>query len=70
MNYFGLYGKILNRGLAVLTSLSLGQYNQDLVSYFTVKTSLSVNKQLILQRCFLRHGRQLTAFFTSMVLPV
>ena len=31
MNYFGLYGKILNRGLAVLTSLSLGQYNKALV---------------------------------------
>ena len=29
------------------TSLSLGQYSKALVSYFSVKTSLSVNKQFI-----------------------
>ena len=41
------YGKISNLGLAVFTSLSFGQYKKASVSYFPVKTSLSVNKQLI-----------------------
>ena len=40
----GLYYKMSNLVLAVLTSLSLGQYSKASVWNFTVKTSLSVNK--------------------------
>jgi hypothetical protein len=39
---------ISNIGLAVLTSLSLGQYSKTSVGYFPVLPSLSVSKLLIL----------------------
>ena len=38
---WGPYGKISNRGIAILTSLSLGQYSKAEVWYFTVKNERS-----------------------------
>jgi hypothetical protein len=46
---FGQYGKIFNLGLAVLTSLSLGQYSKTSVGYFPVLPSLSVSKLLAIR---------------------
>jgi hypothetical protein len=47
LNRSGSDGKISNLGLAVLTSLSLGQYSKTSVGYFPVLPSLSVSKLLV-----------------------
>ena len=45
-----LYGKISNLDLAVLTSLSLGQYSKTSIGYFPLQPSFSVSKLFLLNK--------------------